>query len=288
MLREGTAADLEAVRSLSVAARAPGHAEDALFGFLASLPEARWWLCEGDAGPVGYARVVPLGAVEQLSELVVADDHRGRGIGRSVLKRCWPGDPSSAVGRLAVAPGTPRELAPYMSTGTMPVAGVWRFRQPTETYLARRSLDDLPETHVHALEPSRAEAEWARLEPEALGMQRSALHGFLSADRTCLGSMDEATQRAAALCWVGADAQIGPAVGSSADALVPVVLAAIDRVAKVQEPEFISVGATTPSWPLLARLRGLGFRVESPSWVMCSSLLPALERYVPAWPATLF
>ena len=58
------------------------------------------------------------------------------------------------------------------------------------------------------------------------------------------------------------------------------VLAALDRVAKQQEPESFGVFCTTDSWWLLDRLRRLGFRVHWPSWVMCSVPLPGLDRYL--------
>ena len=58
-------------------------------------------------------------------------------------------------------------------------------------------------------------------------------------------------------------------MGATPEDLVPVVLAALDRVAKVQEPERLGVYCTTDAWWLLRRLRRLGFRVYWPSWVMC-------------------
>ena len=61
-----------------------------------------------------------------------------------------------------------------------------------------------------------------------------------------------------------ADGDIGPAVGETAEDLVPVVLAALDRVAKQQEPETFGVFCTTDSWWLLDRLRRLGFGSTGP------------------------
>ena len=87
-----------------------------------------------------------------------------------------------------------------------------------------------------------------------------------------------------ALCWVSSEGEIGPAVAHGVESLAPVVLAALDRVAKAQEPETLGVFCTTDSWGLLDRLRRLGFRVHWPSWLMCSVPLPGLDRYVPTRP----
>ena len=76
-------------------------------------------------------------------------------------------------------------------------------------------------------------------------------------------------------------------MGESAEDLVPVVLAALDRVAKMQEPESLGVFCTTDSWWLLDRLRRLGFRVHWPAWVMSSVPIPGLDRYLPTRPARL-
>ena len=59
--------------------------------------------------------------------------------------------------------------------------------------------------------------------------------------------------------------EIGPGVAEHPEDLVPVVLAALDRVAKMQEPETFGVYCTTASWWLMDRLRRLGFRVHWPA-----------------------
>jgi GNAT superfamily N-acetyltransferase len=256
-----------------------------LIEFTAAQPGGRYLICEDDEGPVGFARVVRFGEIEQLTELMVAPDHQGQGIGRALLERSWPGDPTPELGRVVVATGAPSDLSLYLEFGVMPVAGHWHVRQRTEDYLAHRSHEtDATDAAVHVLKADRAAAAWDRLEPEVLGHERPALHEFFGRDRTCLGYLDSETGEPAGLCWVSSEGEIGPAVAATPGALVPVVVAALDRVAKTQEPEYLSIFTTTLSWWLLRRLRTLGFRVWWPSWVMCSEPLPGLDRYVPTRP----
>ena len=256
-----------------------------LIEFLAAQPDGRYLLAEENNRLVGYARVVRFGAIEQLTELMVDPAHQGRGVGRALLERCWPGAPSAALGRVVVAAGAPNDLTLYTEFGVMPVGGHWHLRARAEDYLFRRSQEtDAPIPAVHAVKPDRAVEEWTRLEPEAIGHDRRALHEFFARDRSCLAYTPPGGDRPAALCWVSAEGEIGPAIGAAAGDLVPVVLAALDRVAKSREPESLSIYATSLSWWLIRRLRGLGFQVFWPSWIMCSVPLPGLDRYGPTRP----
>jgi GNAT superfamily N-acetyltransferase len=254
-----------------------------LFEFLAAQGDGRYLIAENGDGPVGFARVVRFGAMEQLTELMVEPEYQGQGLGRDLLQQVWPGDPTPELGRLVVAAGSPQDLSLYTDFGTMPVAGHWHMRQRTELYLDHRSKqDDHHGAVAHVLTPERALAAWNELEPAVVGHDRRALHEFLSRDRTCLATMrgEEIT----GLCWVSGDAEIGPALGVAPGDLVPVVLAALDRVAKTQEPNHLSVFCTTLAWWLLRRLRTLGFSIYWPSWVMCSVPLPGLDSYAPTRP----
>jgi hypothetical protein len=215
---------------------------------------------------------------------MVTPQHQGAGVGRALLEAIWPGDPGRSRGRLVVATGAPRDLSLYTDFGVMPVAGHWHIRQDTSRYLERRSQEtDTEAGSVVVLTAERAVAEWKRLEPEAIGHERPVLHEFFGRDRASLATVDE-DGTTKALCWVSTDGDIGPAVGTTPAEVIPVVLAALDRVAKTQEPATLGVYVTTTSWHLLHRLRVLGFRVYWPSWVMCSVPLPALDRYVPTRP----
>jgi GNAT superfamily N-acetyltransferase len=256
-----------------------------LVEFLDAQAERRYLIAENGSGPIAYARVVRFGQMEQLTDLMVDPAHQGRGLGRKLLESIWPGDPGPSLGRLVIATGTPRDLSLYTDFGVMPVAGHWHMRQATSSYLQHRSQEtDATEAgSVVVLTDERAVAEWKRLEPEAIGQERPALHEFFGRDRACLATVDpDGTPKA--LCWLSGDGDIGPAVGRTQGEVVSVVLAALDRVAKTQEPPLLGLYATTTSWHLLHRLRMLGFRVFWPSWIMCSVPLPGLDRYVPTKP----
>jgi GNAT superfamily N-acetyltransferase len=261
--------------------------ERALCEFLAAQAGC-YWICEERGEPVGYARVCAFGEMEELTELMVLPSHHRRGIGRALLEHCWPQAPTPELGRVVVAAGAPADLSLYADFGVMPITGHWHMRTGVSDYQERRSHEvDSAEPAVVALASEHAVAEWKRLEPPAIGHRRPLLHEFFGRTRACLATMENGSARASGLCWVGTDGEIGPAVGATPQDVVPVVLQALDRVAKMREPESFGVFCATDSWWLLRRLRGLGFRVWWPSWVMSSIPLPGLDRYVPTRPAHL-
>jgi GNAT superfamily N-acetyltransferase len=263
--------------------------ERPLTEFIAAQEDGRYWVCEQAGRLIAYARVARFGSMDELTEMWVDPDHAGRGVGRELMTRCWPEPPTPDLGRVVLSVGTPVDLTLYTHFGVMPAAGHWHMRIRVSDYLERRSheLVDAPATEVVALKAERAVEEWKRLEPSAIGHERPLLHEFFGRTRSCLAIMDREQERALAVCWVSPNAEIGPAVGEGTEHLVPVVLAALDRVAKMQEPESLGVFCTTSSWWLLDRLRRLGFRVYWPSWVMCSVPLPGLDRYLGTFPPRL-
>ena len=264
-----------------------GH-ERPLMEFIAAQPGGCFVVCEEDDELVGYAVVARFGSMDELAELWVADSHRRRGVGRGLLERCWTGSPTPDLGRLVVAVGTPADLTLFTEFGVMPVSGHWHMRQRVDHYLEQRAAErDVAEPDVHVLTTDRAVEEWKRLEPDAIWHERPALHEFFGRTRNCLATVDPESGHAKGLCWVSNLGEIGPAVGQQPEDLVPVVLASLDRVAKMQEPETFGVFCTTQSWWLINRLRGLGFRVYWPAWIMSSVPLPGLDRYLPTRPARL-
>jgi GNAT superfamily N-acetyltransferase len=262
--------------------------ERAFIEFIAAQPDGAFWVCEDGDDLVGYTRVARFGAMDEMTELWVTPSYAGRGVGRALLERCWPASPTPDLGRVVLTLGRPVDLSLYTEFGVMPVGGHWHMRHRVEEYLERRSQElDAAEPGVHVLTPDRAVEEWKRLEPLAVGHERPLLHEFFGRTRSCLAVMEPSLGRASALCWVSSEGDIGPAVGEGPEDLVPVVLAALDRVAKTHEPEAFAVFCTTDSWWLLDRLRRLGFHVHWPAWVMSSVPLPGLDRYLATRPARL-
>lgn len=260
----------------------------ALLEFISAQPGDGFWVCESAEDLVGYVRVARFTGMDELTDIAVAPEHMGQGIGKALLERAWPESPSPERGRVVVTLGTPADLTLYTRFGVMPAAGHWHLRHRAEAYLERRSLEtDASEPAVHGLTPDRAVEAWKRLEPAAIGHERPSLHEFFGRTRGCLAVMDKETGVAKGLCWVSPDGDIGPAVGATPEDLVPVVLAALDRVAKSQSPELLGVYCTTDAWWLLDRLRRLGFHLYWPSWVMSSVPLPGLDRYLPTRPPRL-
>lgn len=257
--------------------------------FVAAQPGGSYWICEDEGEAVGYARVYRSTDMEELTELMVLPSHHGRGIGRSLLQRCFPSPPSPELGRLVVAAGAPGDLTLYQDFGVMPAAGHWHLRAHVSDYAERRAQEvlDVPEPDVHALEAERAVAEWTRLEPPAVSHRRPALHEFFARTRTCLATMEGDGTTARALCWVGPSGDVGPAVAAAPADLVPVVLGALDRVARTRDLGILGIYCATDTWWLLRRLRRLGFRVYWPGWVMASVPLPGLDRYMPMRPPHL-
>ena len=134
--------------------------------------------------------MVRFGEMEELTELMVDPEHQGEGIGRELLERIWPGDPTPDLGRIVVAAGAQADLSLYLDFGVMPVMGHWHMRVRTERFLERRAQEvDAREPGTHVLEPARAVEEWKRLEPQAIGHERPALHEFFARDRNCLATV---------------------------------------------------------------------------------------------------
>jgi GNAT superfamily N-acetyltransferase len=307
--REGRASDLETVYELGEKAwdrsraergliapsevstdeelRARWSEERPLFEFMTALDGGSFFVCEDGGEVVGYAIVSRFDGMDEMAELWVAPTHSGQGVSRGLLERCWPKSPSRELGRLVVAVGRPADLTLFTQFGVMPVSGHWHMRHRVDQYLENRAQElDAAEPGVHVLTPDRAVDEWKRLEPGAIGHYRTALHEFFGRTRNCLATMN-GDGHATALCWVSGRGEIGPAVGQNPEDLVPVVLAALDRVAKMQEPESFGVHCTTAAWWLMDRLRGLGFRVFWPAWIMSSVPLPGLDRYLATRPVRL-
>lgn len=259
-----------------------------LLEFMVAQQGGAFLVAEDEGQIVGYVIVTGFPGMDEMAELWVASSHAGRGVSRGLLERSWPNSPTRELGRVVVAVGQPSDLTLFTEFGVMPVSGHWHMRHRVDQYLEQRAQEvDATEPGVHVLTPERAVEEWKRLEPLAIGHERAALHEFFGRTRNCLATVDAESGRATALCWVSGQGEIGPGVGANPEDLVPVVLAALDRVAKMQEPETFGVHCTTAAWWLMDRLRRLGFKVHWPAWIMSSVPLPGLDRYLATRPVRL-
>ncbi len=157
-----------------------------------------------------------------------------------------------------VAAGAPADLRLYTDFGVMPVTGPLAHASARGASSCERRAQEIDRTEparARAGPPERAVAEWKRLEPQAIGHERPRLHEFFGRERTCLAAM-EATATSATRAVLGQPGgRDRPGGGRHAQDLVPVVLAALDRVAKTQEPETLALFCATDSWWLLRRLR---------------------------------
>ena len=177
------------------------------------------------------------------------DGRADRAVGRAVARRAraGPGAARALLAGVARRPSSggwcsgwagPRDLTLYTrvrrDAGRRPLA-----HAPPRRGVPRAPLAgvDATEPTVHALTPERAVAEWKRLEPPAIGHERPLLHEFFGRTRTCLAHDGRRARRGDARCAGSAPTATSARRWAETEDLVPVVLAALDRVAKQQEPE---------------------------------------------------
>ena len=66
-----------------------------LLEFIAAQPGTGFWVCEDDGELVGYVRVARFTGMDELTEIAVAPQHAGAGIGKGLLERGWPEPPDA-------------------------------------------------------------------------------------------------------------------------------------------------------------------------------------------------
>ena len=274
----------------------PGPTEEELRDGLAARASADRVPRRAGGGCFSSARTAASWSGYALHGALRRDGRADRAVGGSLApgprrgpRRCssaaGPGRRRPSSGRLVRGGGTPADLSLFTEFGVMPVSGHWHMRHRVEQYLERRAQElDTTEPAVHVLTLG---ARRGGVEAPRAGRDRPrapAAARVLRPHPQLPGAVDAERGRATALCWVSTRARSGRRWASSPEDLVPVVLAALDRVAKMQEPETFGVFCTTDSWWLLDRLRRLGFRVYWPAWMM-SSVPAARARPLPARPA---
>ena len=262
----------EGVELTEAAIRSHWLAQRNIVEFLAAQPGSRYWIAEAGERARRLRARRPVrrdGGADRADGRSRAPARRASGARCSTA--CWPGDPTPDLGRVVVATGAPArpDALPGLrrDAGDRPLAPARAHRALPRA--ARAGGGRARARHARA-RPAARGAEWQRLEPLAIAHERPALHEFFARDRTCLATVSPDGRRDRRSAGSPRRARSGPRSAASPEDLVPVVLAALDRVAKTQEPEELSLFCTTIAWWLLRRLRGLGFHVYWPSWVMCS------------------
>lgn len=136
---------------------------------------------DAQGGLIASGAVLPHGAqVAWISMILVAPEHRGRGLGRAVFLRCL--DLVKAGGRTACLDATPDGQRLYSQFGFTPVYGLTRWQRAARPQgaSAARSIQ-LPQAQV-----------LAALDAQALGAPRHALLAdfLMRPDTACLRSAE--------------------------------------------------------------------------------------------------
>ncbi len=284
-MRQGIASD--GPEPTPVEVRGDWHRERALIEFMAAQPDGRYVICEAAEEPIGYARVVRFGGMEQLTELRVDPEHQGRGVAGRCSSAAGPGIHRRSSAGSWWPRERPADLSLYTEFGVMPITGHWHMRAADRRISRdarggarglragrcarprrreRRGRVEAPRAERHRAPPAAA-ARVLRARPHLPGARgRRDRRGH----RALLG---ELRRRDRARRWGR-----GPRTSCRSS------WRRSTGSRRRRSPSTLDVYSTTISWWLLRRLRGLGFHVHWPGWVLCSIPLPGLDRYVPTRP----
>ena len=157
------------------------------------------------------------GGMEELTELMVDPEYQREGVGRALLDRVWPGDPTPDIGRVVVATGASgrphalprlrrharhRPLAPARAHGALPRAaraGASTRASRTRTCSPRSARARSGSGSSRSRSPTSAPRCTSSSRATARASRRSRPDGH-----------------ATGLCWVSSHGEIGPAVGADA------------------------------------------------------------------------
>ena len=218
--------------------------------FMTAQPGGGFLVARTDDELVGYVVVTRFPGDGRAGGAVGGALARRPRRGPRAARALLAGSPTPELGRLVVAVGRPADLTLFTEFGVMPVSGHWHMRHRVDRYLEQRAQEP------DATEPGRARAhagprgggvEAARAGWRS-GTSGPPLHEFFGRTRNCLATVDaEPGHATGALLGQRPTARSARPWARSPEDLVPVVLAALDRVAKTQEPE--TSACTAPPRP---------------------------------------
>jgi GNAT superfamily N-acetyltransferase len=238
-----------------------------------SATSDRAWLAEEGPTVVGYARSLRRGGLRQLTELYVAPDHRGQGIGRELLARTVAPEPG--VARTIVATADPAALARYLRQG-------FRAHGAACTFEGRPRPDhfgaDLDVRQFTAVDLGLVIGHLRAIDEAVLRTSRDEDHEWLASSR--LGYLFVRDGLAAGYAYIGEHA--GPVATLDPDD-IPVALATLERHAVAAETEALAFDVPLTNIRAANYLLRAGYRIDPFTMHLMSDggAFPArLDRYI--------
>jgi len=146
-----------------------------MFEHLARTASA-FWIAELDGIPIGYARAIRRGGMQELTEFFVIPGVQSSGVGRELFRRTFPED--GGLHRSIIATLDERALIRYLKAGMVGRFPVKYFEREPESDLVDTGLE------IERLEliPEVVEA-MNRIDRDLLGHERQEDHRWLLSDR---------------------------------------------------------------------------------------------------------
>lgn len=244
-----------------------------LFEHLARTSD-QFWVAERAGRPVGYARSIRRGELQELTELFVLPGEQEAGVGRELLLRSFP---RGAAGRRAIiATIDVRAQARYLKLGIFPRFPIY--------YLSRAPAPVEPSAPApEPVEPSAEQlAALAAIDQALIGHRRDEDHRWLATERQ--GFLYRRDGRPAGYGYVG-DRGSGPlAVLDPAD--LPALLAHAEALAYARGVKRFGLDVPSVNETAVTYLLGRGYRIDPfLTFFMSDRPFGSFERYIVTTPS---
>lgn len=243
-----------------------------LMAHLTATAEA-YQIAEDDSGLLGYARTINRDGLRELTEFFVDPRAQGRGIGRTLLQRCFPSEGAEALAIIATLDVSAQNR--YLQSGCYPEFPiVSMLGTPRE-----RSLDVA--LRAEPIDPNESHPKLVSgVDQEVLGHRRDVDHGWLATHRS--GWRYYRGNKVVGYGYVGSTA--GPVAALDSQDMAP-ILSHLETVAA-------AAGITELAWDVpgvsraaLAHLKSAGFKMENwYTFFMCNRSFGNFDRYVVSGP----